>query len=256
MERYFRESVEPIRTPLAVDVSHPFPFISNLGLNLAVQLMKTKKKRKRFVRIKVPANRPRWVPLSGGAGYVPLEQVIAYNLNILFPKASGIITSQTECFLTAYGYYFNIQNKDYETKMFWRSSMPSVRNMKKPVGFFLLIFMFITFIPHQVALAKMIGTQIILEADGVQSAREMVRRTLAREDVTTALVAWGIDVREARARINSLNDAEILRLADTLENAPAGGSALGSILGAAVIVFIVLLITDILGFTDIFTFVK
>ncbi|MBW1866666.1 MAG: polyphosphate kinase 1 [Deltaproteobacteria bacterium] len=90
MERYFCESVEPILTPLAVDVSHPFPFISNLGLNLAVQLTKTKKKRKRFVRIKVPANRPRWVPLPDGAGYVPLEQVIASNLNVLFPRASGI----------------------------------------------------------------------------------------------------------------------------------------------------------------------
>lgn len=90
MERYFRESVEPILTPLAVDVSHPFPFISNLGLNIAVQLTKTKKKRKRFIRIEVPANRPRWVPLPDGTGYVPLEQVIASNLNILFPKASDI----------------------------------------------------------------------------------------------------------------------------------------------------------------------
>ena len=54
MKRYFRNSVEPILTPLAVDVSHPFPFISNLGLNLAVLVMETKKKRKRFVRIKVP----------------------------------------------------------------------------------------------------------------------------------------------------------------------------------------------------------
>ncbi len=90
MERYFCESVEPILTPLAVDVSHPFPFISNLGLNLAVQLTKTKKKRKRFVRIKVPANRPRWVPIPAGAGYVPLEQVIASNLNLLFSKASDI----------------------------------------------------------------------------------------------------------------------------------------------------------------------
>ena len=63
MQRYFRESVEPILTPLAVDASHPFPFISNLGLNIAVEVTETKKKRNRFVRIKVPANRPRWVPL-------------------------------------------------------------------------------------------------------------------------------------------------------------------------------------------------
>jgi len=89
MQRYFRESVEPILTPLAVDASHPFPFISNLGLNIAVEVTETKKKRNRFVRIKVPANRPRWVPLPGG-GYVPLEQVIAANLKLLFPKAADL----------------------------------------------------------------------------------------------------------------------------------------------------------------------
>jgi polyphosphate kinase len=89
IQRYFRESVEPILTPLAVDASHPFPFISNLGLNIAVEVAETKKKHNRFVRIKVPANRPRWVPLPGG-GYVPLEQVIAANLKLLFPKAAGL----------------------------------------------------------------------------------------------------------------------------------------------------------------------
>jgi polyphosphate kinase len=90
MQRYFRESVEPILTPLAVDASHPFPFISNLGLNIAVEVTGTKKKRNKFVRIKVPANRPRWVPLPGGGGYVPLEQVIAANLELMFPKAAGL----------------------------------------------------------------------------------------------------------------------------------------------------------------------
>ncbi len=90
MQRYFLESVEPILTPLAVDVSHPFPFISNLGLNIAVEVKETKKKRNRFVRIKVPANRPRWVPLPENAGFVPLEQVIASNLSLLIPKAAGL----------------------------------------------------------------------------------------------------------------------------------------------------------------------
>jgi polyphosphate kinase len=90
MQRYFLESVEPILTPLAVDASHPFPFISNLGLNLAVEVKETKKKRNRFVRIKVPANRPRWVPLPDNAGFVSLEQVIASNLKLLFPTAADL----------------------------------------------------------------------------------------------------------------------------------------------------------------------
>jgi polyphosphate kinase len=87
MKRYFRKSVVPVLTPLAVDVSHPFPFISNLGLNLAVIVKDAKKKQNRFVRVKVPTNLPRWVPLPKDPGFVPLEQVIASNLNLLFHKA-------------------------------------------------------------------------------------------------------------------------------------------------------------------------
>jgi len=87
LAEYFQSAVQPILTPLAVDAEHPFPFISNLGLNLAVQLREEKKERRRFVRIKVPGNRPRWVPLGDGSGFVPLEQVIAANLEQMFPNA-------------------------------------------------------------------------------------------------------------------------------------------------------------------------
>jgi len=88
LARYFADSVEPILIPLAVDAAHPFPFISNLGLNLAVLVTEPGRRHRRFVRIKVPANRPRWVPLPDHAGWVPLEQVIADNLGALFPRAS------------------------------------------------------------------------------------------------------------------------------------------------------------------------
>ena len=81
---HFRESVAPILTPLAVDSEHPFPFISNFGINLAVVLREKGGKRERFLRIKVPDNRPRWVPIPKGSGWVPLEQVIGANLDILF----------------------------------------------------------------------------------------------------------------------------------------------------------------------------
>ncbi len=87
---YFQDSVEPILTPLAADAAHPFPFISNLGLNLAVLVTEPDRRNRRFVRIKVPANRPRWVPLPDQAGWVPLEQVIADNLGTLFPRASEL----------------------------------------------------------------------------------------------------------------------------------------------------------------------
>jgi len=94
MRRYFRKSVHPVLTPLAVDVSHPFPFISSLGLNIAVIVKDARKKRNRFVRIKVPPNLPRWIPLPEDSGFVPLEQVIASNLNLLFSKAARL-----DCYL-------------------------------------------------------------------------------------------------------------------------------------------------------------
>lgn len=88
LARYCMNSVEPILVPLAADAAHPFPFISNVGLNLAVLVSEPGRGNPRFVRIKVPANRPRWVPLPDQAGWVPLEQVMAENLSAIFPQAS------------------------------------------------------------------------------------------------------------------------------------------------------------------------
>jgi polyphosphate kinase len=83
---YFKSSVEPVLTPLAVDAAHPFPFISNLGLNLAIEFPLPDEKVKHFIRLKVPNNRPRWTALPGQSGFVPLEQIIAAHLNVLFPQ--------------------------------------------------------------------------------------------------------------------------------------------------------------------------
>jgi polyphosphate kinase len=99
LETYFRKSVQPILTPLAVDVGHPFPFISNLGLSLAVWLYRSGESHPRFIRIKVPPNRSRWVPLPRG-GFVPLEQVIARHLNLMFP---GDIRWDSYCFRVTRG---------------------------------------------------------------------------------------------------------------------------------------------------------
>jgi len=85
----FVGSIAPILTPLAVDAEHPFPFISNQGLNLAVLLPGGESPRDRFLRVKVPDNHPRWVPLPDGVGFVALEQVIAANLDLMFPQASA-----------------------------------------------------------------------------------------------------------------------------------------------------------------------
>jgi polyphosphate kinase len=82
---YFQREVYPVLTPLAVDASHPFPYISNLSLSLAVTIRDPGTRRDRFARVKVPGILPRFVALGDGATFVPLEQVVASHLDKLFP---------------------------------------------------------------------------------------------------------------------------------------------------------------------------
>jgi polyphosphate kinase len=82
---YFQREVFPVLTPLAVDASHPFPYISNLSLSLAVTIRDPGTRRDRFARVKVPGILPRFVALGDGATFVPLEQVVASHLDKLFP---------------------------------------------------------------------------------------------------------------------------------------------------------------------------
>ena len=84
LARYFRENVFPVLTPLAVDPGHPFPYISNLSLSLAV-VLRGQDGEERFARVKVPKILPRWVPLPTPGRFVPLEHLIAANLDALFP---------------------------------------------------------------------------------------------------------------------------------------------------------------------------
>lgn len=82
---YFESRLFPVLTPLAVDPGHPFPYISNLSLNLAVVVRDPETGKEHFARVKVPTNTlPRFVPLKDGVSFVPLEQVIAHNLESLF----------------------------------------------------------------------------------------------------------------------------------------------------------------------------
>ena len=81
----FEAQIFPVLTPLAVDPSHPFPYISNLSLNLAVQVRDPKTGDERFARVKVPPVLPRFLPLADETRFVPIEQVIAAHIDRLFP---------------------------------------------------------------------------------------------------------------------------------------------------------------------------
>ena len=81
----FRRQIYPVLTPLAVDPGHPFPYISNLSLNLLVEVGDPATGEQRIARVKVPSVLPRFVVMPDGERFVPLEQVIAAHLHTLFP---------------------------------------------------------------------------------------------------------------------------------------------------------------------------
>ena len=95
LTRYFRHHIYPVLTPLAVDPSHPFPYISGLSLNLAVILRNPRSGKEHFARVKVPDSLPRLVTVPGrelgatdkaaGSAVIPLEVVIGQHLDHLFP---------------------------------------------------------------------------------------------------------------------------------------------------------------------------
>lgn len=122
---------------------------------------------------------------------------------------------------------------------------------------FLITLMVLLTMPYQAVLAAMIETDAIVDTsvEG-QEARNTIKSILAREDAQAVLRAQGIDPLEARARVDSLTDAEAVRVSDQIEELPAGGNFLIGVLVAVGIIVIILAITDALGYTDVFTFIR
>jgi polyphosphate kinase len=85
LDDLFAERIFPVLTPLAVDPAHPFPYISNLSLNLAVTVRDSATGEERFARVKVPPLLPRFLELPDAQRFVLLEQLIAAKLDALFP---------------------------------------------------------------------------------------------------------------------------------------------------------------------------
>ena len=86
LDDVFEGQIFPVLTPLAVDPGHPFPYLSNLSVSLAVDIRDPERGTEHFARVKVPKSLPRWIPIAGRVNsFVPLEQVIGENLDALFP---------------------------------------------------------------------------------------------------------------------------------------------------------------------------
>lgn len=131
-----------------------------------------------------------------------------------------------------------------------------LNKLMRPVSFILVFtFMLLNF-TVSVSQAQIIGTDNIIAAQQQDATRQRVIDFFSRDEVQKALTQQGVDVGEAHQRVASLSDMEIQELARTLDRLPAGGDAVGAIVGAAVFVFVLLLITDLLGLTHVYPFVS
>ena len=130
--------------------------------------------------------------------------------------------------------------------------MEQLRRLTQPVAHLVILGILALSLHLPAANAALVGTEAVVSAAQAQQDRERVLNTLNRDDVKSQLVARGVDPAQVQARLESLTDEEVQTLAANMDQLPAGGDALGLL----VFLFIVLLITDILGFTNIFPFVK
>jgi hypothetical protein len=126
---------------------------------------------------------------------------------------------------------------------------------QKPVAAALIVVMAAVSVPMTPASAAMVGTdQVIEQIEGTPRAR--VAAFLAREDVRAQLEVRNISPHEAEMRVASLSDAEVGAIADQIDTLPAGQGSVGPIIGAILLVFFVLVLTDLLGLTHVFGFTK
>lgn len=130
--------------------------------------------------------------------------------------------------------------------------MEKLRRLTKPVSHLVVLGLLALSLHLPAANAALVGTETVVNAAQAQQSRERVLSTLNRDDVKAQLMARGVDPSQVQARLDSLTDEEVQTLAAKMDQLPAGGDGLGLL----VFLFVVLLITDILGFTNIFPFVK
>ena len=100
-----------------------------------------------------------------------------------------------------------------------------------------------------VSAAAMIGTETLASQSLRADTQARVQTLLSREDLQSKLVAWGVDVEKAKARANAMSDAELQRVAYALDQQPAGGDLI-VLVG---VVFVVLMILELVGVTNVFT---
>ena len=134
--------------------------------------------------------------------------------------------------------------------------MTIYRRLSKPIALALAAALFVTSLPIGAARAGLVTTEQVVEQRAAASDRERLAAILLREDLRQQMEALGVDRNEAVARLASLSDQEIQQIAGQLDELPAGQNLLVGVLIVAGAVLLGLVITDLLGVTDVFTVVR
>ncbi len=130
------------------------------------------------------------------------------------------------------------------------------KDLRRSLAVGLAVLMVVMTLPMGLAQAKMVTTDQVIEQSTPSDNRAQVRDFLMREDVQQQLTRLWVDPEEAARRVASLSDEEVQQIAGRLDELPAGEGFVGVVVGAALIIFLVLLITDLLGLTDVYPFVN
>ena len=128
--------------------------------------------------------------------------------------------------------------------------MRRIRRVEKSVSILMVLLLVMITTPVSSVFAAMVSTETILINQDTLDARDLVRSFLDRQGVQSQLTARGIDSDEAKARVDSLSDAEVMQIADRIDELPAGGDFWGTFAFVLIIVFLTLLVLEILGYTD------
>jgi hypothetical protein len=126
----------------------------------------------------------------------------------------------------------------------------------KAIALTIVVAMLVTSLPVAAARADLVRTERVVEQTTVAGERERLAAVLLRDDVRQQIEALGVDRDEAMARLAGLSDQEIQQIAGKVDELPAGQSFLAGVLIVAGAVLVALVILDLVGVTDVFTFIN
>ena len=131
-----------------------------------------------------------------------------------------------------------------------------LKKLMRPVGLLLVVTFCLLNFNVPMAQAQMVGTDAVIADQQAVDQRSQVADFFASEDVKQIMTQYGVDPVEAQLRVDSLSNDELANIANSIDQLPAGGGGVGAVVGAAVLIFLILLITDLIGLTHVYPFVN